>query len=188
MLAFTGGEDSDTLAQRGPTLCSSIGLDGFARAINPLHENIKLGGRKMNGSNNSTDSVSGEYHPDTQTYHIYHDWEQSPSISTTVSLGVATLDGVRPEDIEPLHHVIDPDALDALYQSVSEDPSVWHDCVSFPWEGRDVTVYADGEIVISVPVECSRGVMPRDMSRFPLHVVKRLLARGQEVFQRVIGS
>lgn len=142
----------------------------------------------MENSDNSTDSIRGEYHPGTQTYHIYHDWKQPPSISTTVSLGVATLNGDRPEDLEPLHHVIDPDALDALYQPVSEDSSVQSECVSFPWEGHDVTVYADGEIVISLPSERNRGLVPRDLKRFPLDAGKRLFARGQEVFRTITDS
>ena len=171
-------------ASHGPV----VRLEGFARTINLEWKSVKSGPQPMNGSSHSTDSVSGEYDPDTQTYHIYHDWKQPTSISTTVVLGVAAINGDRPEGMEPLHHVINPDALDKLYQPISGDPSARHNCVSFLWEGHDVTVYADGEIVISVPKEYCRGIIPRDMSRVPLDVVKRLLTRGKEVFQRVIGS
>lgn len=141
----------------------------------------------MDDSRTPSDSVQGEYHPDTQTYHIYHNLEQPPPISTIVIRGVATLKGVRPTDIESLHDVIDPDALNALFQPVSEEPSERRASVSFPLEGYEVTVYADGEIVIAIPSDRSGEPSPKRATQLLFEFGKRLLARGRAFIRNLTG-
>ena len=141
----------------------------------------------MDDSQTSSESIRGEYHPDTQTYHIYHDLEQPPSISTIVIRGIATLNGEQPTDIKPLHDVIDPDALDALFQPVSEESTERRANVSFPFEGYEVTVYADGEIVIALPSERRREPGPKRGTQLLFEVGQRLLARGRSLIRKITG-
>ena len=141
----------------------------------------------MDDSRTSSNSVQGEYHPNTQTYHIYHDMDQPPSISTIVIRGVATLKGVRPTDIEPLHDVIDPDALNALFQPGSEEISEHRASVSFPLEGYEVTVCADGEIVITIPSDRSGAPSPKRATQSLFEFGKRLLARGRALIRKLTG-
>ena len=141
----------------------------------------------MGNSRTPSDSVEGEYHPDTQTYHIYHDLEQPPPISTIVIRGVATLTGERPTDIEPLHEVINPDALNALFQPGSEEFSERHGSVSFPLEGYKVTVYTEGEIVIAIPSDRSGGPSPKRATHSLLEFGQRLLARGRALIRKFTG-
>lgn len=141
----------------------------------------------MDDSRTSSDSVQGEYHPDTQTYHIYHDLEQPPPISTIVIRSVASLKGVKPTDIEPLHDVIDPDALNALFQPGSEEFSERRASVSFPLEGYEVTVYAEGEIVIAIPSTQNGGPIPRRPPQTLFEFGKRLFARVSKLLQNLTG-
>ena len=141
----------------------------------------------MDDCRTSWDSVQGEYHPDTQTYHIYHDMDQPPPISTIVIRGVATLKGVRLTDIEPLHDVIDPDALNALFQPGSEECSERRASVSFPLEGYEVTVYTDGEIVIAIPSDRSGGPSPKRATQLLFEYGQRLLARGRALIRKLTG-
>jgi hypothetical protein len=131
--------------------------------------------------------MHGDYHPDTQTYHIYYEEEQPPPISTRVIRGVSTLTGERPTDIEPLHDVIAPDALNRLFESVSEDSSDHRTSVSFPLEGCEVTVYADGEVVISIPSTRRGGPSPRRATQILFEFGKRLLARGRKLIRNLTG-
>lgn len=141
----------------------------------------------MDDSHTSSDCVQGEYHPDTQTYHVYQDLEQPPPISTIVIRGVATLKGVRPTDIEPLHDVIDPDALNALFQPVSEELSEHRASVSFPLEDYKVTVYAEGEIVIAIPSTHNGGPSPRRPPQTLFEFGKRLLAWVSKLLRNLTG-
>ncbi|MFD1589295.1 HalOD1 output domain-containing protein [Halorientalis brevis] len=56
---------------------------------------------------------------------------------------------VAPTDLPPLHRVIDPDALDALF-----DPTVnaarMDGTTTFEYAGYDVTVHADGYVEVTL--------------------------------------
>lgn len=62
--------------------------------------------------------------------------------STSVIEAVAEAKGVAAVDLPPLHDVVDPDALDALFDDR------FTGTVAFRYEDRRVTVYADGEVSI----------------------------------------
>lgn len=55
---------------------------------------------------------------------------------------VADDKGVDPRDLDPLHEVIDPDALNALFSD--DDHTVRK--VVFRYQGYDVTVESDGRV------------------------------------------
>ena len=61
---------------------------------------------------------------------------------------VATVRGVDPTDLRtPLFEVIDPDALDRLFESPADDLTV-----SFQYHGHDVTLTADLTVVVDETV------------------------------------
>ena len=77
---------------------------------------------------------------------VIHDWSAEESIVSTIVNAVTELTG-QPSP-EPLHDRIDTDALEALFQPVSEDRRRDEGYVTFPFDGFDVTVDANGLIVI----------------------------------------
>lgn len=65
------------------------------------------------------------------------------SVSTSAVIAVATELGIDPREMdEPLHDWIDPDALDALVESMEDGH------VSFSMAGHRVRVRADGRISV----------------------------------------
>lgn len=62
--------------------------------------------------------------------------------STSVVGAVAEAKGVAAVDLSPLHDVVDPDALDALFDDR------FGGTVTLRYEDRRVTVYADGEVAV----------------------------------------
>lgn len=74
-----------------------------------------------------------------------YDWRTiSPSVAVVQTLAIA-LDS-EPTTIEVLHDVVDADALDSLVTADADDGS--GPTVSFPIEGRSVTVDASGSVVV----------------------------------------
>jgi hypothetical protein len=69
----------------------------------------------------------------------------APSYSVTVAVSKVTETSVT--GLQPLYNVIDPDALDELFDHVSDRDSTRKGHVRFRYEGCDVTVYADGRTV-----------------------------------------
>jgi hypothetical protein len=72
----------------------------------------------------------------------------SPSLSEAVVAAVADSEGVAPADLDrSLYEVIDPDALDALFNDVRGR-------VTFEYLGYVVTIDSEGDVELS-PVERS---------------------------------
>lgn len=93
------------------------------------------------------------YDPQTETLHAYHDFAGSSSVGASVLRAVACLNDKEAMDIQPLYDVVDPDALDALFAPVSEETARDHGSISFTIDGRLVTFYGSGEIVIDAADE-----------------------------------
>lgn len=73
--------------------------------------------------------------------------QEQRSISIEVVSRVADLKGCDPVDLSPLHEILDPDALDALFRPLQDGTSrVGEGFVRFEYEGYRVTVTGDGEI------------------------------------------
>jgi len=67
-------------------------------------------------------------------------------IDARVAEAVAEAKGVDALDLDPIYGVIDPDALDAVVQSMGSEGSV-----AFEYEGFSVTVTGDGRIDVTRP-------------------------------------
>jgi hypothetical protein len=82
----------------------------------------------------------------TTTYHAEWDDGGDGELSTTVVTAVADAMDARATDLEPLSRRLDPDALDGLFAGDADGD----DCrVAFRFNGYDVTVYADGHVVVT---------------------------------------
>lgn len=77
-------------------------------------------------------------------YYAMHDWSAAEPLSFSVVRAVATRSGKDPAAVQSLHDVVDPDALDALFA----DRRGRNGALSFTLDGHDVTVHADGGIVV----------------------------------------
>lgn len=79
-----------------------------------------------------------------EEYHAMHDWSSDEPLSFSVVRAVSRFAGEEPESLPPLYDVIDPDALDTLFT----DRTGRNGSLSFSLDAHDVTVYADGSIVV----------------------------------------
>ncbi|WP_231185408.1 HalOD1 output domain-containing protein [Haladaptatus sp. DYF46] len=88
--------------------------------------------------------------PDTRDVHrVQHDLSSPQSLSTTVTVAVADVAGVEPADIpEQLYDVIDPEALDKLFNSRDDGTPRRGGRLSFSLYGHHVTVRGDGMITV----------------------------------------
>lgn len=100
-----------------------------------------------------------EYNTDAGTYHIHNVWNQSQSVTETVTQAIAGVTGMHYENIEPMYNVVDPDALNTVFESVSNEVPRDIGAVSFTLSGRDVTVYGHGEIVVTVHTPPRGGIL-----------------------------
>lgn len=73
------------------------------------------------------------------------------SISLSVIEALSDATGSDPTELEPLYHVIDPEALDRLFQDSSGDARV-----QFTYDGHAVEVRSDGCVVIDGSVHGSQ--------------------------------
>jgi hypothetical protein len=80
-----------------------------------------------------------------------HDWDDPERLSTTLVRAVAAVSGKTLTEIDPLHHVVDVDALDALFAPTRRRPRVGDNSLRLTLEGYDVDVFADGRIEIRAP-------------------------------------
>ena len=75
---------------------------------------------------------------------------------TRIVTEIASREGVDPTMLEPpLHDVIDPEALNALFAPTRRSPRTDSGRVSFTYNGYDVTVTATGSV--SITETCGDG-------------------------------
>ena len=82
------------------------------------------------------------------------------SVSIRIISAIAEHRGVDPVSLTPLYDFIDPDTLDALFQSV-RDKNSHSACFEFRYEESIVTVLLDGDVTIAVqdaPTSSTGGI------------------------------
>jgi len=90
-----------------------------------------------------------EYDADSGTYRLSHDWEETESVSTAVSIVVAYAQDADPTETESVDNTVDPDALDRLFHPEWTDDSRDDGAhLVFDLAGSQVTVHRGGEIVV----------------------------------------
>ncbi|WP_199243707.1 HalOD1 output domain-containing protein [Haloplanus rallus] len=73
----------------------------------------------------------------------------SPSV--TVILVVAKITGQSATDLRPLHHVVDPDALDRIVRHRPSGPSRNERLVEFTYQGLTIQLSSGGVIEVGLP-------------------------------------
>lgn len=73
------------------------------------------------------------------------EWDEGTEVGIAIAESVAAVAGVDPVDLEPrVNDVVDPDALDRALRSAHSGASF-----AFPFGDYLVTVWSDGEVVVS---------------------------------------
>lgn len=89
-------------------------------------------------------------------HHAYHDAEGTAKLSTTVVHALADVTGMDVTEVEAsLSESIDPEGLDRLFSN-DDDRRRPGGHVAFSVRGYPVTVYSDGQIVITPPEHAHR--------------------------------
>lgn len=89
-----------------------------------------------------------EYSSDGGSHRVEFD-ANDQQVSMAVVRAVAAIDGRAPNDLDPLYHVVDPDALDTLFGPTIGDDHRGDVEISFRYHGYEVSVRSYGMIVIS---------------------------------------
>ncbi|QCC58967.1 hypothetical protein NP511_10965 [Natrinema thermotolerans] len=95
----------------------------------------------MPSANDTTD----DQEPDDLEFVTTFDPDGEPA-SEAVVTAVAAVRGSKPAALEPLHAVVDPDALDSLVGHADRVGTAGSHQVWFTYEGFDVAVRTDGEV------------------------------------------
>lgn len=75
--------------------------------------------------------------------------DRTGSISNEVVLAVARATNSDPTELDPLYEVVDPDALDQLFQPQFNGTERRGGRVMFSIDGCEVTVHANGDIDVT---------------------------------------
>lgn len=78
--------------------------------------------------------------------------DDGSTITENVVSALARVDDVSPTGMEPLHEVVDPDALDQLFEPTATSPRMVGQ-VTFSYRGYDVTAHADGDVEVTAREE-----------------------------------
>lgn len=104
---------------------------------------------------NVADAIDGAHAPTPEsddTYYACHDPESPARCSTTLVHALADLLDTDVSDLEfSLAEHVNPEALDALFSAPDEETDRPLGHVAFSVEGCRVTVYSDGQIVLTPP-------------------------------------
>lgn len=76
----------------------------------------------------------------------YDSRRDQPSLAVVAV--VAAIDDRDPSELSPLHFAVDTEALDDLFSETATD-GLRSGCLSFSYEGFDVTVFSEGTIQVS---------------------------------------
>lgn len=103
----------------------------------------------MSSNETRTESPAAEttvFDPDQtrETAHISQRWESTDSLVVQIIETVADVTHQEPDDMEPLHSVLDADALGSLLDG-TRDSSVR---VTFFYEGCEIIATSDGEVAV----------------------------------------
>jgi hypothetical protein len=82
-------------------------------------------------------------------HHVTYDWETDASLSSTIVETLAAVNETEPINMEPLFTVINPDALDQLFEPLcGSDRRNGDGRIEFLFDDHRIIVSASGEITI----------------------------------------
>ncbi|WP_338742161.1 HalOD1 output domain-containing protein [Haloplanus salilacus] len=74
------------------------------------------------------------------------DWSRREPVSSAVLTSVQSVDGRSPQELDPLAHYVDPDALEALFAGSDGESTSRH----FSFEYDEYIVHVDGAGHVSI--------------------------------------
>lgn len=80
--------------------------------------------------------------PTGGAFHLVHQPESPPPVSTAIVVAVSSLTGLEPTHMRPLNDVVDPDALNRHVDEIRNRSAV----LSFEFHGYRVAVRGDGHV------------------------------------------
>lgn len=80
-----------------------------------------------------------------------HEYDSDRPLSTTVVSAVAEAKATDPTELPQLYDVIDPAALDAVFEPISPDRQRSSGAISFEFADLSVTVTGEGEVYVRNP-------------------------------------
>lgn len=89
---------------------------------------------------------SVEYDPEEDKYRVTYDPETPPSVAVPSAMQEIT--GKEVWELDPLHAVIDPDALDEVFQPPRGTVARRNGRVTFAYQNHSVTVFSDRRLVV----------------------------------------
>lgn len=91
-------------------------------------------------------------------YHATHDWDGDDALSETISRAIAAVSGRSSTEVDQLSTVLDPEAVDALFEPLDGSASRDGDAqLAFTCDDHRVTVSSSGEVTV-----CQSGDVLRD--------------------------
>jgi hypothetical protein len=95
-----------------------------------------------------TGEPSLRYDEEFERHVLDFSWDDGRSTSEVVVYAVAEISSRDAAKLRPLAEVIDPDALDAIFdQTGSEEARNAH--ISFEYNGYEITIFSHGRLTIS---------------------------------------
>lgn len=91
------------------------------------------------------------------------------SLTDAVVFAVAEATDSGPTDIEPLYHVVNPDALSQLFDSLAGGQPRSDGRIVFTMEGCEVVVHASGKVVATPPNGGGPDVVVETAEPQPVH-------------------
>jgi hypothetical protein len=89
---------------------------------------------------------------ETSTYYAQHDFDGPAKLSSTLIHAIAEVANADMTDTEStLFQHVDPDALNELFAPPGRDASATNGHLRLDIWGYDVTIYANGQIIIAPP-------------------------------------
>lgn len=113
----------------------------------------------MNDNVRRAPSRSGEYQQDSRPkdYRTHYDHEGSAKLTTTLVHALAdAMDRDVTDAGDVLYESVDPDAIDHIFSPTDDGRNRDPGHVAFAVEGYRVTVYSNGDIVITPPESSTR--------------------------------
>jgi len=77
------------------------------------------------------------------------DWSGSKTLDSAVTCAISRATGVSVTELAPLYEYMDPDALHRFVASMRDRET--ETSITFQYEGHDVTIRGDGEILVWPP-------------------------------------
>ncbi|QCJ45640.1 HalOD1 output domain-containing protein [Haloprofundus sp. MHR1] len=103
----------------------------------------------MSGQSGGDRQRDISYDPERNQYSV--EFDRARDVPSIVLVGaLAEIEGRDTNDIEPLYGTVDPDAIDTIFQRDSRTTAERNGHLTFDFDGRTVTVWAEGRIDISL--------------------------------------